>query len=608
MSNQQQICRNRFDLPYLGYGLGLRTRYYEESYNASEHVDWYEVISDNYLPRKNNQWHAGHCQQLEKISQRFPIVAHGVALSIGSPEELDHDYLNALEQFSNRFKPLWLSEHFCWTGINQQNSHDLLPLIYNEASIKLCVDKIKRLQDRFSRVFLFENPSSYLAFSASTIPEEEFIARVCDAADCGILLDINNVYVSCKNQNLSLERYLQAIDFSRVGQIHLAGYEDRGRYLYDSHSASVAEPVWQIYKNIIAKHGKISTLLEWDNNLPAFDTLIEQLNTAKSITQTAVQTTSNVSSSTTYQQNFLETSASTQDTKNISHIYHHFQAQILKQQVDDDNGLFKMENILASATSDKLSTHEKIDIYRDAYYSRINTMLAHEYANLCDYSGKEFFADYVDQYLHANLHSSYDIETHIHQFYEFIAHKNALNNIETKEHCLILAITKIDYANIQITRNNFGTAMQLDEFSNIDPEAFFSIQFQLIPCCHLLELSISDLDKIQLTTLKCYLPISERVDNQIENYNLPAQSSDATQDLIAHLHYLYYTGTEELASVALDEVEFDILNKMPNNNAFALIKFLQDKYQITSQKSIERLQQTLSKFLFLKVIQTLGNS
>ena len=220
---------------------------------------------------------------LEQIAERFPLVMHGVAMSIGSTTPLDMTYLNNLKKLMGDVKPRWISDHLCFTQANGVNSHDLLPLPYTEDAINHVADRIKQVQDHIGQQMLIENVSSYLTYKESGMTEWEFYNEVCQRADCFMLLDINNIYVSARNHQFDANDYLNAIDPKRVRQIHLAGHTDYGDYVIDTHDHDVCDPVWDLYRNAVKRFGAVSTMIERDDDIPAFSVLNKELDIAREI-------------------------------------------------------------------------------------------------------------------------------------------------------------------------------------------------------------------------------------------------------------------------------------------------------------------------------------
>ncbi len=256
---------NRFGLPHLGYGIGLRTPHVEQILSEWPEVDWFEVISENFMVDGGRP-----LEVLDRIAEHYPIAMHGVSLSIGSADPLDRDYLERLKRLVERVKPAWVSDHICWTGIQGRNSHDLLPVPYTPETLGHMVERIQAVQDLLGRPLVLENPSSYLEYADSRIPEWDFIAELAERADCGLLLDVNNVYVSSFNHGWDACQYLAAIPYDRVVQVHLAGHTNKGTHIIDTHSDCVIDEVWALYLEAHQRSGGRSTLVEWDERIPPF--------------------------------------------------------------------------------------------------------------------------------------------------------------------------------------------------------------------------------------------------------------------------------------------------------------------------------------------------
>lgn len=249
----------------LGLGVGLRTVHFQHILNQHPQVDWFEIISENFMDSGGRPRYV-----LEQIAERYEIVMHGVSLSIGSTAPLDRDYLAGLKRLAETVDARWISDHVCWTGVAGLNAHDLLPIPMNEGTLRHLVDRIRIVQDILERPLVLENPSSYVTFADSTLDEWEFLARMAEEADCGLLLDVNNVYVSSVNHDFDPAQYLRSIPHQRVVQCHLAGHTNCGTHLIDTHDSEVMDPVWNLYRLAHQLTGGVSTLLEWDAKIPAF--------------------------------------------------------------------------------------------------------------------------------------------------------------------------------------------------------------------------------------------------------------------------------------------------------------------------------------------------
>ena len=264
----------------LGFGLGLRPNHYEEILSTNPPVDWFEVITENYLvPGGKPHYY------LNQICERYPVVMHGVSMSIGSTDPIELDYLRQVKQLSERIKPKWISDHLCWTGVSGKNMHDLLPLPYTEESIQHIVGRIQRIQDFLGQQILIENVSSYITYQQSQMTEWEFISEISNQADCHILLDLNNIYVSSVNHGFDPSIYLTNVPKNRVCQFHLAGHSNMGNYIIDTHDQDIINPVWNLYAEAIKHFGFVSTMIERDDNIPPLESLVTELNHARKIAQ-----------------------------------------------------------------------------------------------------------------------------------------------------------------------------------------------------------------------------------------------------------------------------------------------------------------------------------
>jgi len=271
------------DRPFLGFGLGLRHDHYDAVVEQRPAVDWFEILTENYMVPGGKPLY-----YLDKIRQDYPMVMHGVSLSIGSTDPLNRDYLTALKHLVQRVQPHWVSDHLCWTGVGQTNSHDLLPLPYNQATIAHVVARIQQVQDYLGQPILIENLSSYVTYQQSEMTEWDFLNEIARRSGCFILLDINNIYVSARNHHFKATDYLQGIDIDRVRQFHLAGHSDQGEMIIDTHDEAVTESVWQLYALALARFGAVSTMIERDDNIPALSVLLQELAVAKQIAETVL--------------------------------------------------------------------------------------------------------------------------------------------------------------------------------------------------------------------------------------------------------------------------------------------------------------------------------
>ncbi|GJJ05302.1 UPF0276 protein [Duganella rhizosphaerae] len=272
-------------LPSPGFGLGLRPAHYNDiiaTPPAESGVDWFEILSENYMVPGGKP-----LAMLDRIRRDYPVVMHGVSMSIGTPQGPSEDYLRELKALMRRVEPLWVSDHLCWTGTHGANMHDLFPLPYTEEAVATVVRNVRRVQDYLERPLLLENVSSYLSFESDTFQEWDFVAAVAEESDSLILLDVNNVYVSCVNHGFNPITYLDALPARRVQQIHLAGHSVQEGCIIDTHDQAVADPVWALYAQALRRFGKVATMIERDDNIPPLSELSAELRRARAFAEAA---------------------------------------------------------------------------------------------------------------------------------------------------------------------------------------------------------------------------------------------------------------------------------------------------------------------------------
>jgi len=274
--------------PLHGFGLGLRTEHYGDFGGAdrtlARRVDWLEVISENYMVPGGKPLH-----HLDRIRRDIPMVMHGVSLSIGSTDPLDQDYLRELKALAARIEPAWISDHLCWTGVDHHNLHDLMPMPYTEAALRHLVPRVRQVQDLLGRRLVLENVSSYVSFAADEMSEWEFVGELLRRADCELLLDVNNVYVSSVNHGFDPRRYIDAMPRERVRQIHLAGHEDHGDHLIDTHDHPVCAAVWDLYAHAVQRLGELPAMIERDDHIPPLAELLDELDQARAVQALALK-------------------------------------------------------------------------------------------------------------------------------------------------------------------------------------------------------------------------------------------------------------------------------------------------------------------------------
>jgi uncharacterized protein len=282
----QSPADRRVDLakpPFLGFGLGLRTQHYEEILNGNPPIDWFEVISENYMLPGGQP-----LRMLDRIRERYPVVMHGVSLSIASTAPPNFEYLRELRDLARRVEPKWISDHLCWTGVHGKNLHDLLPIPYTNEALDHVVSRVELVQDYLGRAIVLENVSTYVQFNNSEMTEWEFLGELSRRSGCWLLFDVNNVYVSAFNHGYDPNAFLQGIPADRVVQFHMAGHSHMGTHIIDTHDHPVCEDVWDLYVAALKRFGRVSTMIERDDNIPRLDELIVEVNRTREIAEKVV--------------------------------------------------------------------------------------------------------------------------------------------------------------------------------------------------------------------------------------------------------------------------------------------------------------------------------
>ena len=264
--------------PYLGFGLGLRPQHYRDILEGDPAVDWFEVLSENYMIRGGQP-----LAILDQIAERYPVVMHGVSLSIASTAPFDEDYLDGLNALARRVRPKWISDHLCWTGVHGVNLHDLLPFPYTVEALDHVVARVHHVQERIGRPLCLENVSTYVQFGQSEMAEWEFISELTRRTGCWLLFDVNNVYVSAYNHGYDALDFLNGIPADRVIQFHLAGHSDMTNYIVDTHDHPVREEVWVLYQAALKRFGPVSTMIERDDHIPPLSTMVDELGHARAL-------------------------------------------------------------------------------------------------------------------------------------------------------------------------------------------------------------------------------------------------------------------------------------------------------------------------------------
>jgi len=371
----------RFNVPYLGFGIGLRTPHYKDLLENKPNADWLELISENFMLEGGRSLY-----MLDQFKERYRLIPHGVSLSIGASDPIDWDYLRRLKKLIQSINAPWFSDHLCWSQQGGAHMHNLLPLIYTPEIASFVAEKIRIIQDFMEIPFLVENVSSYVEFKESTLSEWEFLKQVVEKADCGILLDINNIYVSARNHNYDPVTYLKHMPPERVIQYHIAGHDDRGSYILDSHDHPVRDDVWALYAQAVPLFGDVSLMLERDEDIPPLPELIAELDYARAIHAKALRqpiAPALLTELQTWMANAIQTP--------------HTESGIPQ----DAN-----QRLTASST---LSAEERLNIYLNDYWPRCIGSLKEDFPKLLQYWGNDVFSKWMTAYIRKRPSQSFTL-------------------------------------------------------------------------------------------------------------------------------------------------------------------------------------------------------
>ena len=374
--------------PFLGFGLGLRTVHYEAVLREDPTVDWFELLSENYMVAGGKPLH-----YLDQICERYPVVMHGVSLSIGSTDPLDWDYLKRLKALAKRVEPAWVSDHLCWTGVDGTNLHDLMPLPYTGEAVEHVAARVRQAQDFLERRILLENVSSYVTYKQSGMTEWEFLTAVAERSDCLILLDINNIYVSSQNHDFDPIAYLEGVPGERVRQFHLAGHTHNGQLIIDSHDQSLIDPVWNLYDEAVRRFGSVSTMIERDDNIPPLAELLAELDQARCHHEAQLAMGSRVQAP--------ARSSDAGEAKRplpsapLQRLQRDFESYVLRGDGADRIGSQIVGNDTAQAS-------ERLGVYWDAYRLRLLEVLETDFPALHTLLGDAQFEDLGHAYIDAH--------------------------------------------------------------------------------------------------------------------------------------------------------------------------------------------------------------
>ncbi len=411
---------SRFDV---GCGVGLRSQHYPVITEIWPPMDWFEAVSENYMDTGGRPIHI-----LEKVRQHYPVALHGTALSIGSIDPLNQDYLARLKNLIDRIEPFIVSDHLCWSGAEGEALHDLLPLPFTEEALRHIVERVQKVQDRIGRKILLENVSSYLTYRHSTITEWEFLTQTARRSGCGILLDLNNLYVNAVNHQFDPYEYLNSIPGELIGQFHLAGHTDMGAFLFDTHSAEVIDPVWELYRRALKLWGRIPALIEWDDHIPPFERLAQEAETARKIYAEiplrhpegqgpeGSQILRRLSTD-RQAQNDGQAEEFTMTNISLTEVQRWFKTQV--QPFEKKNSLsVPVEKILNPQGG--AEGKERLSVYANGYLVRIAESLKETYEAVYHVAGQERFSELADAYARRYPSKSYNLNDAGRHFPEFL--------------------------------------------------------------------------------------------------------------------------------------------------------------------------------------------
>ncbi len=401
----------------MSFGLGLRSQHYPYILANKPKVDWFEIISENFMDTEGRPK-----TNLAQIKELYPIVMHGVSLSIGTVDPLNSEYLSKLKKLIRWVNPLWISDHLCWTGVAHKNTHDLLPVPYTEEALKHIVQRLKEVQDFLEMKIALENPSTYLEFKNSQMSEAEFIARMVEKSGCELLLDVNNVYVTCYNHGLDPQTYIDSLPLNKVKQIHLSGHSNKGTHIIDTHDDHVIDEVWNLYKYVVNKAGRTpNTMIEWDDNIPEFPELFAELEKAKSAAKNA--------------ENYILPKISLNDsaTKSVKKLSL-LESQNLLQQAIMAGGNFDSKPAKWIRQKEKFSAANQLAVYVNSYRYRLYDITAEDYPVLEKYLGTKKFQQLIWDFVNSEQPNHFNIARYTLKLPNFIK-KKFPNDIFAHELC-----------------------------------------------------------------------------------------------------------------------------------------------------------------------------
>ncbi len=439
--------------PRLGYGLGFRPTHFSYIKEHKPDIDWFEIISENYMdtggkPRR----------LLDELREHYPIVMHGVSLSIGTVDPINSEYITKLRKLIDDVKPQWVSDHLCWTGIAHKNSHDLLPVPYTEEALKHIIERIKQVQNELGRRIILENPSTYLEFTASTLTEWDFIKIMAEEADCGLLLDVNNIYVSCYNHRWDPKTYIDSLPLDRVQQIHLAGHSNKGTHIIDTHDDHVIDEVWEIYRYVIEKGGFKNTMVEWDDNIPDFPVVMEEVAKARHWAQ-AEKGPTEMPSFQSFRDNIRPSEKLTPYEQELGDM----QDAILSGEGERMN---PQERIVPKPD---FAPEDQIDRYIKGYRYRLFDLVYDDYPALLSLLGKPATDKLIRNYVQATPSTHFNISRYVEKFPDYV--RDYASPFAHEMSILETALSRIFDA-------QESESLTQDDLQGLTPESFMKMELK----------------------------------------------------------------------------------------------------------------------------------
>lgn len=517
---------NKFNLPNIGFGMGLRSVHYDHVLHHDTQIDWFEVISENYMdslgrPRKI----------LQQVRDKYPIVFHGVTLSIAGTDPLSMDYLKQLKTLIEEIDPVWVSDHLCWTGVHGNILHDLLPVPYTEEALKHTVARVKQVQDYLERPLILENPSTYMQFKHSQIDEAEFLKELCIESDCGLLLDVNNVYVSSYNHQLNPFTYIKTLPSERIVQIHLAGHLNKGSHIVDTHDNHVIDEVWHLYDKTCEYHGSIPTMVEWDDNIPEFEVVEAEVLKAKNKSLRTAK--------------LFEAEISTPTSNNeklaLVKSFENLQETMLQGDIQE----------CAPKTWVKekanMSIEEQLSVYIEGYRLRLYDVVEEDYPALKTYLGHQLLEETLYAYIERTPPTHYNLNVYCQNFAKDIKQ----NEFLLKTHPAAADLARFESESSIVFDLEAQEPLSVEELQNLSEDDFAKLSLKLLSSSRIIEFAYQ---------------ITEIIESVKENKSYGKVNKEKNKILIYQSDYnSLYLPLEDDEAILLDE-----LNQADSiNDAFA---------------------------------------